>query len=282
MARQSNTRRKAKQTKLGIQADNTAIYLRVSTDKQAEEGFSIDAQRERLLAYCTAQGWPVAESHIFIDAGFSGKTTDRPAYQAMLRAAESGEVRRIVAMKLDRLARNVRDFLATVDSLNRWGCDMVLVKESFDTSTPHGKFALTLFSAMAELEAATITERVMSGKRQKAETGGYNGSRIPLGYRFNDGRFEPSEDAATVRRIFQEYVSGAALIAIANRLNADQASTARGGKWHAGTVRYVLRNGAYAGLCQWAGVEVDGNTHPAIIAPELYHAAMQRMGLQGA
>jgi site-specific DNA recombinase len=120
-------------------------------------------------------------------------------------------------MKLDRVARNVREFLATVDQLKAWHCDLLLVKEAFDTSTPHGRFALTMFAAMAELEASTIIEWVMSGKQQKASKGGYNGSRCPLGYVYNGAQFAVvAEQAQTVRSVFTLFLHGQSINAIAH------------------------------------------------------------------
>jgi site-specific DNA recombinase len=278
MARkQSKASKGNKQADLGLQYTCTALYIRVSTQLQAEEGFSLEAQQERLEAYCIAQGWHVCAEHIYIDAGVSGKTSDRPAYQAMLQAAQAGQIQRIVAMKLDRMARNVRDFLATVDHLRAWHCDLVLVKESFDTSTPHGRFALTMFAAMAELEASTITERVMSGKQQKASTGGYNGSRCPLGYVYEAGQFDVVEEqAAIVRRVFAMFLAGQAMGAIAGAMNESQTPTSRGGQWYASTVRTILDNGCYAGVAQWQGQEAAG-IYPAIIDKATYEAAHQRL-----
>lgn len=277
MARKMNKRQSAEQLALGAKVDVTALYIRVSTEKQADEGFSLDAQQERLQAYCQAHGWTVDAKRIYIDAGISGKTTGRPAFQAMTQAAKEGEINRIVAMKLDRIARNVKDFLSIVDELKAVGCDLVLVKESFDTSTPNGKFALTMFAAMAELEASTITERVMSGKAQKASEGGYNGSRCPLGYKYANGAFVVDSSASqVVVDVFTRFVAGQAMSKIAVELNAAGAITAKGGKWYAGTVRYVLQNGFYAGLAQWDGTETKGN-HPIIISREMYEAAHERL-----
>lgn len=275
MARQLS-KRSSKQTKLALAVDTTALYVRVSTDKQADEGYSLDAQQEKLQAYCMAQEWTVQPGHVYVDAGITGKTTDRPQFQAMLNAAKAGEVKRIVAMKLDRIARNVREFLQTVDQLKVWGCDLVLVKESFDTSTPHGRFALTMFAAMAELEAATITERVMSGKEQKAKEGGYNGSRCPLGYDYIAGHFEVNDQAATVRSIFDMFVGGAKLSAIASTLNERQVATVSGGRWYASTVRYILSNGIYAGIGQWNGHEAE-DVYPSIVNKEVYEQASRRL-----
>lgn len=255
----------------------TALYIRVSTEKQADEGFSLEGQESRLRSYCDAQGWEVCPGHVYIDAGISGKSTARPAFQAMMQAAQDSKITRIVSIKLDRLARNTKDFLGTVERLQAFGCDLVLLKESFDTGTPHGKFALTMFAAIAELEASQITERVMSGKREKAAQGGDNGRYTPHGYNFEDGVYSVDESAAPViRSIFTDYVTGEGLTTIARRLNAQDAPTARGGKWYPATVRYILTNGFYAGIAQYEDTEVQAS-HPAIICPETYSAAIARL-----
>ena len=277
MARKYTKRQSTEQLALGAKVETTALYIRVSTEKQADEGFSLDAQAHKLGHYCESQGWAVDAKHIFVDAGVSGKSTDREQFQAMMQAARSGEINRIVAIKLDRIARNVKDFLSIVDELKTAGCDLVLIKESFDTSTPQGKFALTMFAAMAEMEASTITERVMTGKAQKASEGGYNGSQCPLGYEYSNGTFTIDQGAAYwVREIFNRFVGGQGMSKIAADLNEAGATTARGGSWYAGTVRYVLQNGFYCGLSQWDGKEVVGN-HPVIISRELYEQAHTRL-----
>ena len=275
MARKINKRKE--ETARLISENNTALYIRVSTEGQAEEGYSLAAQEERLRAFCTAQGWTVNADHIYIDAGISGKSTARPAYQDMMRAAAEGRIGRIVAIKLDRIARNTKDFLHTVDLLSKLGVDLILIKESFDTSTPHGKFALTMFAAIAELEASQITERMMSGKVQKASEGGYNGSQCPYGYEYIDGEFKPTADAQTVVDIFHTYVNdGGSMSGIAKGLNEGNVPTAKGGKWYAGTIRYILSNGFYAGLAQWDGQEVAG-AHKGIISHSTYEAACKRL-----
>lgn len=278
MARKYTKRQMANQLALGEKVDVTALYIRVSTEKQADEGFSLDAQEKRLRAFCTAQEWNVDDKCIYIDAGVSGKSTDRAAFQAMIVAAHRGEVTRIVAVKLDRVARNVKSFLHIVDELKAVGCDLVLIQESFDTSTPHGKFALTMFAAMAELEASTIAERMRSGKTEKASEGGYNGTRIPLGYIYADEQFSIAEDGAgVVRNVFADFLTGHGLSTIAQRLNDAGATTAKGGQWYASTVRYILSNGFYAGLVQWGNSEDVAGCHPAIISRETYEQAQARL-----
>lgn len=260
------------------QSDVTALYIRVSTDKQVDEGFSLDAQQTRLGAYCVANGWDVNPDHIYIDAGVSGKSASRPNFDRMLTAAATGTINRVVAVKLDRLARNTKNFLSLVEDLENWNCDIVLIKESFDTSTPNGKFALTMFAAIAELEASQITERVMSGKRQKASDGGYNGAQCPLGYDYDSvaGEFTTNDNAATVTRIFEQFNAGVSMTKIAAALVADGVPTKRGGRWYTGTVRYVLTNGFYAGITQYDGEEIDG-AHESIITKNVYEMASNRL-----
>lgn len=259
--------------------DCTALYIRVSTDKQADEGFSLDAQRTRLDAYCVAQGWTVCADHVYVDS-VSGKNTERPAYKAMMKAAKAGAIRRVVAVKLDRVARNTREFLATVDTLTAVDVALVLIKESFDTSTPHGKFALTMFAAMAELEVTIIQERLTEGRNEKARQGGMPGKYTPLGYAFNeDDKQHYSVDPQTapvISSIFAEFNEGSSLSAIARNLNSQNAPTAKGGKWYPATVKYILRNGFYAGLVQYDGIETQGE-HAPIIDRKVYESAITRL-----
>jgi site-specific DNA recombinase len=133
--------------------------------------------------------------------------------------------------------------------------------------------------AFAELERSQIKDRVMTGKREKARQGGYNGARCPLGYRY-DGHIWEIDDAgaATVRTAFDRFLTGATLTAIAQELNDAGAQTARGGRWHPSTVRYILTNGFYAGLSQWDGIEeTPPGNWPPIIEAQTYHAAQQRL-----
>lgn len=278
MARKISKRQSTTQGNLGITTDCTALYLRVSTVQQTE-GFGLDAQRTQLLAYCQGQGWTVCESHIYVDGGVSGKSDDRPEFQRMLTAARNGEINRIVSLKIDRIARNLKNLLEMIELLNGLGVALVCVKESFDTSTPQGRFMLQVLGAVGELERSMIAERVDAGRREKARQGGYNGSAIPLGYSFQ-GKDQPfaidQDKAATVRSIFQWFNEGVGMANIANRLNLKGVATAKGGAWYASTVKYVLSNGLYCGLAQWGESETPGS-HPPIISVQVYEAAHNRL-----
>lgn len=257
----------------------TALYVRVSTVRQAEEGYSLEAQRSKLEKHCDAQGWTVEPEHIFVDAGISGKTTDRPAYQAMLQAVAAGDVCRIVAIKMDRFSRSVRDFLDLLDYCKEHDCAVVSLGESIDTSTPIGRMMVVVISAIAEMEKETIKERLMSGRAQKAQEGGHAGGAIEFGYTYAAGdEWTVNEDQAdTVRRIFVLFLAGNGLRRIADIVNQEGRTTGTGAQWHASTVGYVLRNGAYCGYTQWDGIESKHGKMPAIISAEDYEATQTRL-----
>lgn len=256
----------------------TALYLRVSTEKQATEGNSMDAQREKLTDYCKAMQWHVCEGHIYEDSGISGKSADnRPALQKMLQAAKEKKIQRIVVTKFDRLARNVKDLMDIMDTLNKVGCALVLLDINVDTGTPTGKLIAGIMGQLAEWERSLIGERVMSGKRHQATQGEYNGSRCPLGYDYTNGTFTANDQAATVRSIFDMFLAGYSINAIAKAMNDAQTPTAMGGQWYASTVRTILGNGAYAGLGQWDGVEAAQSAYPPIITKDTYEAAHKRL-----
>ena len=267
-------------TQLPLRTGSTALYIRVSTERQANEGNSLDAQRAKLLAHCALKGWTVDDQHIFVDAGISGKSTEgRDAFNAMLQAATDGSIDRIVVTKRDRFARNTVDFLTKTDELNRLGVALVCLDIDLDTSTPTGKLIATVFAGFAEWEASLITERVMSGKAQNAKSGGYNGSRCPYGYTYTDHKFvEDPAQAEVISSIFSQFNAGASLNAIMRHLNDTGTPTATGkGSWFVNGVKHILSNGAYAGVGQWAGTESDQGSHPAIIDRAIYDAAQKRL-----
>lgn len=278
MARKLIKRQGKQQADLGLKIDDTALYIRVSTELQKKEGNSLDAQRDKLLAHCEGKGWHVSEQNIYVDGGISGKSTEgRDAFNAMMEAAKQGKINRIVVTKRDRFARNTIDFLTNTQILTGLGVALVCLDIDLDTSTPVGKFISTIFAGFAEWEASLITDRVMTGKVHNAKQGGYNGARCPLGYDYDGKVFTPNKDADTVKLIFSLYADGKNLSAIADQLNATATPTASGGKWYPATVKYILRNGFYAGLAQWDGVEETTGTHPAIIERATYEAAQARL-----
>jgi len=171
-------------------------YVRVSTEEQAREGLSLDAQEEKIRAYCTAKGWRLVR--IYRDEGFSGKDLNRPALQEMLRDLKADGIQAVVVAKLDRLTRSVRDLGYLIDDLFD-GVALASVEESLDTTTAGGRFVLNILGAVAQWERETISERTRNTLRFKREHGEWVG-RIPYGFKIGpDGRL--MEDPERIRNI---------------------------------------------------------------------------------
>jgi DNA invertase Pin-like site-specific DNA recombinase len=226
-----------------------AIYTRVSTEDQAKEGFSLGAQKDRLEAYCLAQGWDVAER--YVDDGHSGRNTRRPAYQRMI--AERDRWDAILVIKMDRIHRNARNFMEMMDELGEWDKDFVSATESLDTSTAMGRFVMDIIQRIAQLESEQIGERVKMGMSQKAKAGpGILGFHPPLGYDISEGKLVPNErEAPIVREIFERAEGDQTLEEIATGLNGQGVRTKKGTAWTPVKVYHVLHNPVYAGFLRW-------------------------------
>lgn len=271
-----------------------AIYARVSTEEQAEHGYSIDAQLDTLRNYCKMYGKIVAQE--YVDRGVSGKSTKgRYELQKLLRDAKDGKFDEVVVWKISRLARKTIDLLQIVDELSKHKVAFRSFSENFETETPMGKFALQMMGAVGELERNTIVDNVKMGMKQRARTGRWNGGRV-LGYKsvasksFNKGSKETTlqiieEEAMIVRKIFALFASGKGLKAIANKINHEGYRTKRGNTFSTSAIKEIILNPIYIGKIRFNRFEnwsekrregksediilVDGN-HESIIAKELW------------
>lgn len=222
-----------------------AIYLRVSTGEQVS-GYGLDVQRERCRAQIIAKGWTLAGE--YEDAGITGtKSTEaRPGLAGLIAAAEIGQIDAVVVLALDRLGRRTRIVLDLVDQLSAAGVDLVSCKESLDTSTPAGRFVLTMFAALAQLERDNIVQRTTDGRNERGKKDGEKGGRLPYGYTRGPAGLAIDPDAAgVVRRIFRLRANRHTLRQIAEIMRGP---SPRGGGWYASGVRDVLLNeSAYRG-----------------------------------
>lgn len=218
-------------------------YVRVSSEEQVREGVSLDAQRARIAAYAEAKGLPLVE--VLADEGRSGKDLERPGLEDLLAKCRRGEVAHVIVWKLDRLTRRTRHLLSLVEDLFlARHIELHSVSESLDTSTPHGRFVLTLFGGLAQMERELIAERTRGALAWKREQG-FPTSHAPLGFR-SRGKRDPMEavpsELETVRRIFALWREGENYHTIADRLNIAGVRTKRGGRWwYPSTVRNVVR-----------------------------------------
>jgi site-specific DNA recombinase len=240
-----------------------AIYTRVSTEDQAKEGFSLDAQIEKLRAYCVARGWIVAGE--YIDDGYSGRKVRRPAYTRMMEEREKWDT--LLVIKMDRIHRNSKNFMTMMEELGKESKEFVSMMESLDTSTAMGRFVMDIIQRIAQLESEQIGERVYVGMEQKAKTnGGMLGFNIPYGYTYENGELKVfPEEAQTVKEIYRLYLEGKSLGSICRILNDAQIRSKRGTVWAKKCVSGILTNPVYCGYLRWEKYR-NKSAHEPVIA----------------
>jgi DNA invertase Pin-like site-specific DNA recombinase len=237
-----------------------ALYTRVSTEDQAKEGFSLDAQIGRLRSYCEARGWEVYKE--YIEDGFSGRDVKRPAYHDLMIDIAQWDV--LLVLKMDRIHRNSRNFMEMMDLLRSHEKEFVSMTESLDTSTAMGRFVVDIIQRIAQLESEQIGERVYAGMHQKANTplerldphkSPYLGFNHPYGYDYSEGCLlvNPVE-SEVVKKIFLMYLEGKSMGEIARLLDRIEAPTKRGGRWDKRTISNILKNPLYQGEVRWDGI----------------------------
>lgn len=212
-------------------------YVRVSTEEQACEGLSLEAQETKIRAYCALHGLPLAE--VLVDAGESGKSLDRPRIRELLERIKAGEIGAVVIYKLDRLTRRTRDLLELVeDVFKRRGVELISLSEQLDTRTPAGVLMLTVLGALAQMEREQIAERTRFALQHKRSRGERLGA-VPLGIRPGQSGEAHRDELEWVRLILRRRRVGRSFREIAAELTALGARTKRGGQWYASTVRAI-------------------------------------------
>lgn len=240
-----------------------AIYIRVSTARQDQEGYSIPLQKERLIAYCKAKGWVVAG--MFVDPGHSGSTIDRPGLVSLMHGIDDGKYDVVLVYKLDRLSRSQKDTLFLIeDVFMANNVDFVSMQESFDTTTIYGRAMVGILSVFAQMERETITERTLMGRAGRAEEGLWHGGGTdPIGYDYIDGELVVNkEEARQIIAVYNLYAAGYSVTEISRRM--DGYKTKHGNWSHTSTIGNVLDNPLYAGTVHFDGVRGHGQ-HTAII-----------------
>jgi len=239
-----------------------AIYTRVSTEDQAKEGFSLDAQLDKLKSYCKARDWGIAGE--YIDDGFSGRNTKRPAYIKMMQEIRNWDI--LLVIKMDRIHRNSKNFMTMMDYLKLEEKEFVSMSESLDTSTAMGRFVMDIIQRIAQLESEQIGERVYIGMEQKARTSsGMLGFNIPYGYYFSDGYLNIHKDEAIiVENIFTWYKNGNSMGEIAKILNNENIPAKKGGLWAKKTISKILKNPLYCGYLRWQEYIYKSSHNPIV------------------
>ena len=200
---------------------NAGLYMRVSTEDQAREGFSLPEQKERLEAYCKFNDYNIVE--YYKDAGISAKTGNhRPEYERMLEDGKNGKINMFIALKLDRVTRSVKDWESLIEFTEKYNIDLALVNDKIDTTTANGKMVSRIMMSVSQNEIERTSERTIIGL-EGAIKQGHIPARAPLGYKHVDKVLVP--DPLTkdiVIRIFNLYFEGWTYFKIANLFNEEK------------------------------------------------------------
>lgn len=234
-----------------------AIYCRVSTDEQAEFGYSIDEQKRLLEEWCKANDYIIYKC--YSDRGISGKNIkDRPALKELLSDAKEGKFDMVISWKINRVSRKLEDVLKIVSLLEKNNITFKSYSEPFETDTPAGRMQFQMMALIGEFERGTIAQNVKMGMIAKEKSGNWCGGRV-LGYdlvpnnspeeeKKGKNKLEINEkEAEIVRFIFNEYSKGKGYKAITNQINKLGYKTKKGNNFSVGSIRDILTNPVYIG-----------------------------------
>jgi len=266
---------------------NTAIYVRVSTDEQAKEGYSVRAQIDKLKNYIQIKDWGFYK--VYADEGISGKNiTDRPAINELIADIKSGKVNNVLVYKIDRLTRSTKDLIELTELFNKSKCGFNSLMESIDTQTASGRMFLKIIGIFAEFERENTIERITLACEKKVKEG-YTLAGFTTSYGYDR---EPGDkiqrinhtEAKVVKEIFNMYLDGnLSYAAIARNLNHRAIKPKLGKSWHQASIRGVLTNPNYIGKVRYGLVGTDHyfeaeGKHEPIISDDVFHATQKKMG----
>ena len=220
------------------------IYIRVSTEDQAREGFSLGEQEEKLKQLCDYKGYEVYK--VYCDAGISAKDMEhRPKFQEMLKDMKNKKINYIVAYKLDRVTRSVRDLEELIAQLEKYNTYLVCDRDDVNTSTANGRFFVRMLTVLSQLEIEIVSERTKFGLNGAIKSGHLPG-QVALGFK-KDGNKKTIIDSATapiIKRVFDLYLQGKTFLQIANIFNAEKVLNKN---WKDTHIERIINNRLYMG-----------------------------------
>lgn len=243
-----------------------AIYTRVSSAEQANEGYSIHEQKKKLISYCEIHDWN--EYKVFTDAGISGGSMKRPALQNLMKQLSYFDL--VLVYKLDRLTRNVRDLLDMLEEFEQYNVSFKSATEVFDTTSAIGKLFITMVGAMAEWERETIRERSLFGSRAAVREGIYI-REAPFCYDNIEGKLHPNEYAKVIDLIVSMFKKGISANEIARRLNSSKVHVPNKKSWNRNSLIRLMRSPVLRGHTKYGDMLIE-NTHEPVLSEHDYNA----------
>jgi site-specific DNA recombinase len=233
------------------------VYVRVSTEEQAKEGISLDAQVQRCKSFCDARGWKVYQ--IYTDAGFSAGSMKRPALTNLLKDIDEKKIDVLLVYKIDRFSRNLKDLISLLDDLKKKEVNFTSVTEQIDTTTAMGEAFFQIIGVFAQLERGMVKERVEMAFDKKISSGEVL-NRAPLGYLYKNKRLVvDTANAENVKQIFGMWVAGVNYKEISSKFGIPVS-----------TLYEIVKNPTYIGKVKYRGKLYPGS-HKSIIAESLFY-----------
>ena len=241
-----------------------AIYARVSTQEQVENGNSLEFQIDKLKAYCQLHELKIVGE--YVDAGVSGAKFDRPALNKLKDDVEKIDI--VLIYKLDRLSRSIKDTMLLIEDIFKPNnIDLISLSENFDTSQAMGMATIGMLSTFAQLERETIKERMIAGKIQAVKNGKYI-NHAPFGYKKVDGKLVKDENTRKcVEFIFEKLLEGHSTTKIAKMIELNGYAELRTALWHFNTINRFVHKKVYCGHTPLMNILVK-NTHEPYITDE--------------
>jgi len=240
-----------------------AIYIRVSTQDQAQHGFSLDAQEDSLQNYAKALGYEIFK--IYRDEGKSAKDLNRPEMINLLRDAQERKFQAIFIYKLDRFSRSLKDLILTIDKLKEWGIDFISLQDKIETASASGKLMFQIIGAFAEFERNIIGDRTKFGMERKAKEGGFI-TKAPRGYKLVNKQLIADEGSTEIKDIFEEFLkSDISLTQLAKKNNLTTSG-----------VKKLLQNTTYIGKVKFSNQETQGH-HASLVEKELFDKVQEKL-----
>jgi len=244
------------------------LYIRVSTDRQAKEGDSLEEQESELKKFCDFRGFQIHQ--IYIERGKSGGNTNRPEYQKLAKDIEAKKINAIIVKKLDRLSRSLLDFEQLMTRLQANEVEFISLRESFDTTTAMGKAMLRVALVFAQLEREQTAERITDVMQYRASLGLHNGGHPPFGYVcVNKEWVIFQKEKELVELIFGRFRELKSTLLVATTLNDMGLKARRGKLWDCRQILKMLQSQTYLGHRKWKD-QIFKNTHPPIIAEKYF------------
>lgn len=242
-----------------INTSKVAIYSRVSTEEQAKEGLSVDAQVDKCKSFCDARGWEIFK--VYKDAGFSAGSLNRPALELLLRDAQEKKFDVILVYKIDRFSRKLKDLIMILEDLKSKNINFTSVTEQIDTTSAMGEAFFQIIGVFAQLERGMVKERVELSFDRKIKLGEAL-FRAPFGYVYKNKKLiADSENSPKIQEIFKMWVAGIHYKEICSQFNIPPS-----------TFYQIIKNPIYLGKIKYRNEFYKGN-HPPLIDEELFNKA---------